>query len=197
MKISTTKIRQIIKEELQRVLGEGHDDLPSGAGSTIYGPRAGGNLAGQRSDGRNAKKLTTTAQQSAAKKEENKLEDLALMAAAAQENSSSNEAYLKLASEKSGRKVTNKDPLTPRELRKMIEPMDLADRLRLTNTINLSFGRAVAVGPESADAAYEQAKAMFTDPDGPGSDAEVAAAQPPKSTAAAHAAYDRYMKANK
>ena len=37
MKISTTKIRQIIKEELQRVLGEqGDDDLPPGAGSTKY-----------------------------------------------------------------------------------------------------------------------------------------------------------------
>lgn len=37
MKISTTKIRQIIKEELQRVLTEqGDDDLPPGAGSTKY-----------------------------------------------------------------------------------------------------------------------------------------------------------------
>jgi len=37
MKISTTKIRQIIKEELQRVLTEqGDDDLPPGAGSTEY-----------------------------------------------------------------------------------------------------------------------------------------------------------------
>jgi len=52
MKISKTKLHQIIKEELQRVLGEGHNDLPSWAGSTIYGPRAGGNLAGQRSDGK-------------------------------------------------------------------------------------------------------------------------------------------------
>jgi len=55
MKISTTKVRQIIKEELRNALSEGHDDLPAGAGSTIYGPRAGGNLAGQRSDGQTAR----------------------------------------------------------------------------------------------------------------------------------------------
>jgi len=54
MKISTTKIRQIIKEELRNALSEGHNDLPSGTGSTIYGPSAGGNLAGQRSDGQTA-----------------------------------------------------------------------------------------------------------------------------------------------
>jgi len=43
MKISTTKIRQIIKEELQRVLGEASDDQAT----TIYGPRAGKKLAGK------------------------------------------------------------------------------------------------------------------------------------------------------
>ena len=52
MKISKTKLQRIIKEELQRVLGEG--DLSPGQGSTIYGPRAGGSLAGQRSDGQTA-----------------------------------------------------------------------------------------------------------------------------------------------
>ena len=36
MKISKTKLHQIIKEELRRVLGEGRDDLPPGAGSTKY-----------------------------------------------------------------------------------------------------------------------------------------------------------------
>ena len=147
---------------------------------------------------RPAKKLPTTARQSPAQKEQNELEDLALMAAAAQEETASNEAYLELASEKSGREVTNRDPLKPHELRQMIEPMSLADRLRLTNTINLSFGRSTIGGPGSGDAAIAQAKAMFADPDsGPGSDPEVAAAQPHKTAAAAHAAYDRYMKANK
>jgi hypothetical protein len=60
MKISKTKLRQIIKEELQRVLSEGRDDLPAGAGSTIYGPRAGAELAGQRSDGRKSPDLDKT-----------------------------------------------------------------------------------------------------------------------------------------
>jgi len=45
MKISTTKIRQIIKEELQRVLSEVEDD--DGQSATIYGPRAGKKLAGK------------------------------------------------------------------------------------------------------------------------------------------------------
>jgi hypothetical protein len=36
MKISKTKLNQIIKEELQRVLSEGDDGLPPGAGSTKY-----------------------------------------------------------------------------------------------------------------------------------------------------------------
>jgi hypothetical protein len=54
MKISTTKIRQIIKEELRSVLTEqGDDDLPTGAGATIYGgDRVPPHMAGQRSDGR-------------------------------------------------------------------------------------------------------------------------------------------------
>tara|TARA_R110000824_G_scaffold67304_3_gene174242 strand:+ start:195 stop:845 length:651 start_codon:yes stop_codon:yes gene_type:complete len=39
MKITKNRLREIIKEELQRVLGEG--DLRSDQGSTIYGPRAG------------------------------------------------------------------------------------------------------------------------------------------------------------
>jgi len=43
MKISTTKLRQIIKEELQRVLSEVEDDQSA----TIYGPRAGKKLAGK------------------------------------------------------------------------------------------------------------------------------------------------------
>jgi|TARA_R110000824_G_scaffold90631_2_gene221238 sulfite reductase alpha subunit-like flavoprotein len=46
MKISTTKIRQIIKEELQRVLSEGEDD--DGWGDTVYADRAGPKLAGKR-----------------------------------------------------------------------------------------------------------------------------------------------------
>ena len=189
MKISKTKLRQIIKEELRSVLGEGQNDgLRPDQGSTRYG-------------GRTAlppKKLPTTAQQSPAQKEQNELEDLARMAAGAQQKSSSNEAFLKLASEKSGREVTNRAPLTRFELRQMIEPMSLADRLRLTNTINLSFGRSTIGAPGAGDDAIAQAKAMFADPDsGPGSDAEVAATQPHKTAASAHAAYDRYMKANK
>jgi hypothetical protein len=191
MKISKTKLHQIIKEELRNALREGRKDgLRPDQGSTKYG-------------GRTAlppKKLPTTARQSPAQKEQNELEDLARMAAAAQEETASNEAYLKLANEKSVRTepVTNDNPLKPHELRQMIEPMSLADRLRLTNTINLSFGRSTIGGPGSGDAAIAQAKAMFADPDsGPGSDPEVAAAQPHKTAAAAHAAYDRYMKANK
>ena len=190
MKISKAKLHQIIKEELQSVLGEGPDMFPPSPdqGSTKYGGRTA----------LPAKKLPTTARQSPAQKEQNELEDLALMAAAAQEETASNRAYLDLASEKSGREVTNKDPLKPHELRQMIEPMSAADRLRLTNTINLSFGRSVLQGPGLADDALAQAKAMFADPDsGPGSDAEVDAAQPHKTAASAHAAYDRYMKANK
>ena len=46
MKISKTKLHQIIKEELRSIISEG--DLPDYMGSTIYGPRSGKNLAGKR-----------------------------------------------------------------------------------------------------------------------------------------------------
>jgi len=45
MKISKTKLHQIIKEELQNVLSEVEDD--DGQATTIYGPRAGKKLAGK------------------------------------------------------------------------------------------------------------------------------------------------------
>ena len=189
MKISKTKLRQIIKEELQRVLGEGPDMFPPSPdrGSTEYRGRTA----------LPAKKRPTTARQSPAKKKQNELEDLARMAGAAQNKPAGNEAFLDLATKKSGRKVTNADPLTALELRQMIEPMSLADRMRLTNTINLSFGRATIGGPGTPEDAIAHTKAMFADPDGPGSEAEWAAAQPPESAEDEHAAYDRYMKANK
>jgi hypothetical protein len=44
MKISKTKLHQIIKEELRNVLSEVEDD--DGQSATIYGPRAGKKLAG-------------------------------------------------------------------------------------------------------------------------------------------------------
>ena len=102
---------------------------------------------------------------SPAQKEQNELEDLARMAAAAQEETASNRAYLDLASEKSGREVTNEDPLTPGDLRQMIGTMSLEDRLRLTNTINISLGRSTLQGPGSLEDAIAQTKAMFTDPE--------------------------------
>ena len=78
MKISKTKLHQIIKEELQSVLGEADDN--DGWGDTVVRPRSGQKLAGQRSDGRKSQDLDKTAAFTPADIEQRKKSDAAAVA---------------------------------------------------------------------------------------------------------------------